>query len=142
MKLFLLLLLCLVGLAPASSNLIQFAEMIKHTTGKSALSYNRYGCYCGWGGSKQPVDATDWCCHAHDCCYKRISSGFCSPKLVKYNYSAWGSQITCGSGSVCQMQTCECDKRAAECFQRKARSYDDRYRKYPKYLCKGPTPSC
>ncbi|KAM6336803.1 uncharacterized protein FN964_013236 [Alca torda] len=96
MKLLLLLLLCLAGLAPADGNLFQFGSMIKHKTGKWPLSYNGYGCYCGSGGSKQPLDATDWCCHAHDCCYKRISSSFCHPKLVKYNYYIQGGQITCG----------------------------------------------
>ncbi|XP_074017542.1 basic phospholipase A2-like [Numenius arquata] len=142
MKLFLLLLLCLTGLAPTGGNLLQFGAMIKHKTGKSPFTYDRYGCYCGWGGSKQPVDATDRCCHAHDCCYKRISSGLCRPKLVTYNYHTWGSQITCGSGTVCQMRSCECDKRAAECFQRTARSYNARYKNYPSFLCKGRTPSC
>ncbi|PKU30652.1 hypothetical protein llap_19044 [Limosa lapponica baueri] len=131
-----------VGLAPAGGNLVQFAEMIKHKTGKSAWSYNGYGCYCGWGGSKQPVDATDRCCHAHDCCYRRISSVLCSPKLVKYNYYTRGSQIICGSGTACQTRSCECDKQAVECFQRVAASYNDRYKKYPNRLCQGRTPSC
>ncbi|XP_074704099.1 group IIE secretory phospholipase A2-like isoform X1 [Strix aluco] len=95
MKLFLLL-LCLTGLTLSSCNLLQFSSMIKRKTGKSALSYNGYGCYCGLRGSKQPLDATDWCCHAHDCCYKRLASSSCSPKWVKYNYSTRGNQIVCG----------------------------------------------
>lgn len=37
----------------------QFGLMIMQKTGKSPLAYNGYGCYCGWGGSKQPLDATD-----------------------------------------------------------------------------------
>ncbi|KAM6371427.1 LOW QUALITY PROTEIN: group IIE secretory phospholipase A2-like [Pluvialis apricaria] len=81
------------------------------------------------------------CCQAHDCCYKRISSSRCSPKLVIYNYSIWGSQITCGSGTCCQRQSCECDKRAAECFRRTARTYHRHYKNYPTQ-CKGRTPSC
>ncbi|NXS93341.1 PA2GE phospholipase, partial [Jacana jacana] len=129
-------------LAPAKGNLIQFASMIKHKTGKSSGSYIGYGCYCGLGGSRRPVDATDWCCHAHDCCYKRISSFSCSPKLVKYNFFTAGSQIICGSGTPCQTQSCECDKLAAECFQRTARSYNNHYKNYPNFLCKGQAPSC
>ncbi|NXN31298.1 PA2GE phospholipase, partial [Nycticryphes semicollaris] len=129
-------------LVPTTGNLIQFGSMIKYKTGKSPQSYIRYGCYCGLGGSKQPVDATDRCCHVHDCCYKRISSLFCSPKLVKYNFSKHGGQITCGSGTFCQMQSCECDRRAAECFQRTARSYNNRYKNYPNLFCKGRAPSC
>ncbi|XP_061213347.1 basic phospholipase A2 caudoxin-like isoform X1 [Neopsephotus bourkii] len=95
MKLFLLL-LCLAGLALAACNVVQFGSMIKHKTGKSPLSYNGYGCYCGLGGSRQPLDATDRCCHAHDCCYKKLASSRCSPKLVTYKYSIQGSRITCG----------------------------------------------
>lgn len=48
------------GLAPVSCNLLQFASMIKEKTGKFALDYNTYGCHCGPGGSKMPVDPTDW----------------------------------------------------------------------------------
>lgn len=47
------------GVVPAGCNVIQFGSMIKHKTGKSPLSYNGYGCYCGLGGSKQLLDATD-----------------------------------------------------------------------------------
>ncbi|XP_042687637.1 group IIE secretory phospholipase A2-like isoform X1 [Centrocercus urophasianus] len=92
----LVLLICLAGLAPAGCNVAQFASMIKEKTGKSALSYNGYGCHCGLGGSKRPVDATDWCCHAHDCCYKKLSSLTCVPHLVLYTVSIKGGQITCG----------------------------------------------
>ncbi|NWX11475.1 PA2GE phospholipase, partial [Aegotheles bennettii] len=129
-------------LALVSCNLLQFSSMIERMTGKSAAYYNGYGCYCGWGGSKQPVDATDWCCHAHDCCYKKVASSHCSPKLVKYNASISKKQITCGSGTSCQTKTCECDKRAAECFKRTARTYSNSYRSYANYLCRGRTPSC
>ncbi|NWW83660.1 PA2GE phospholipase, partial [Rhynochetos jubatus] len=129
-------------LAPAGCNLVQFGSMIKQKTGKSPLSYNGYGCYCGLGGSKQPLDATDWCCHAHDCCYKRLTSSSCHPKLVTYNVSIRGSQITCGSGTSCARETCKCDRQAAECFQRTARTYRNTYKNYLNFLCKGPTPSC
>ena len=37
----------------------QFAGMIRCATGRSALDYNGYGCWCGRGGSGTPVDATD-----------------------------------------------------------------------------------
>ncbi|NXU96914.1 PA2GA Phospholipase, partial [Cettia cetti] len=130
-------------LALASCNLVQFGIMIKQKTGKWPLDYNKYGCYCGWGGSKQPVDATDRCCHTHDCCYKRLVSSGCSPKTVTYKHSFRGNQITCGeTGNRCQRQTCECDKRAVECFHRAARSYSKSYHNYPKSKCKGRTPSC
>uniref|UniRef100_A0A8D2MAG9 Phospholipase A2 n=1 Tax=Zonotrichia albicollis TaxID=44394 RepID=A0A8D2MAG9_ZONAL len=111
-----------LGLALASCNLAQFAAMIKKKTGKSALAYNGYGCHCGWGGSKQPLDATDRCCHAHDCCYKKLVAAGCKPKTTTYKYSFQKNQITCGerNGKPCQKRACECDKRAVECFQRAA----------------------
>ncbi|NXV70626.1 PA2GE phospholipase, partial [Atlantisia rogersi] len=129
-------------LVPTNCNLLQFGSMIKYKTGKSSLSYNGYGCYCGVGGSKRPLDATDWCCHAHDCCYRKVSSSHCSPKIVTYKYSTSRNRITCGSGTSCQRQSCECDKRAAECFQKAARTYHNTYKNYPNFLCKGRSPSC
>ncbi|NXT62108.1 PA2GE phospholipase, partial [Chaetops frenatus] len=126
----------------ASCNLAQFGVMIKLKTGKSPLAYDGYGCYCGWGGSKQPLDATDRCCQAHDCCYKRLTSSHCSPKTATYKYFFRGNQITCGAGNSCQTRTCACDKAAVECFQRTASSYRKSYAQYPQSKCKGPTPSC
>ncbi|KFQ73428.1 Group IIE secretory phospholipase A2, partial [Phoenicopterus ruber ruber] len=129
-------------LAPAGCNLVQFSSMIKHQTGKSSWSYNGYGCYCGLGGSKQPLDATDWCCHAHDCCYKRLTSSRCSPKLVPYKYITQGKRIICEPGTSCQRQTCECDRQAAECFRRTVGTYNNYYKNYPNFKCRGRTPSC
>ncbi|NXF34042.1 PA2GE phospholipase, partial [Nyctibius bracteatus] len=126
----------------ASCSVTQFGSMIKHKTGKSPLSYNRYGCHCGSEGSAWPLDATDWCCHAHNCCYKKLTSYGCRPKLVTYKHTTLGNQILCGAGTWCERQSCECDKRAAECFQRTARTYHKSYKKYKKSRCKGPAPSC
>ncbi|NXB67903.1 PA2GE phospholipase, partial [Struthidea cinerea] len=128
--------------ALASCNLAQFGLMIKQMTGKSPLDYNGYGCYCGWGGSKRPLDATDRCCHAHDCCYKKLVSSHCNPKMAIYIYSFRKNQITCGRGNSCQKRTCECDKKAVECFRRAANTYRKSYDNYPQSKCKGPTPSC
>nr|XP_020754839.1 phospholipase A2, membrane associated-like isoform X1 [Odocoileus virginianus texanus] len=73
-----------------------FATMIKHTTGKTALlSYGAYGCYCGLRGRGAPKDATDWCCWAHDCCYKQLKHHGCGTMLLKYNVSIRRGQITC-----------------------------------------------
>ncbi|XP_032304566.1 group IIE secretory phospholipase A2-like isoform X1 [Coturnix japonica] len=130
------------GLAPVSCNLLQFASMIKEKTGKSALSYNTYGCHCGPGGSKMPVDPTDWCCHAHDCCYKRLTSLTCVPHLVPYDFSIKGGQITCESVSSCKRGTCECDKKAAECFKRNLRTFSKSYQNYSNFKCKGSLPRC
>ncbi|XP_041871794.1 acidic phospholipase A2 PLA-1-like isoform X2 [Corvus kubaryi] len=136
------LLLFFLGLALVSCNLLQFGSMIKKKTGKSPLAYNRYGCYCGWGGSKQPLDATDRCCHAHDCCYKRLASSHCNAKITTYKYSFQNNQIICGAGNSCQKRSCACDKAAVDCFHRAANTYRKSYDNYPQSKCKGRTPSC
>ncbi|NXB93188.1 PA2GA Phospholipase, partial [Vidua macroura] len=62
------------------TSVLQLERMIRAATGRSALlSYSWYGCFCGIGGSGTPVDATDRCCQAHDCCYRRLREGGCSP---------------------------------------------------------------
>uniref|UniRef100_A0A646QBW9 Phospholipase A2 1b n=1 Tax=Thelotornis mossambicanus TaxID=1328036 RepID=A0A646QBW9_9SAUR len=135
-----LLLLLICVLAFASANLIQFGRIIEHLTGRNGLFYNGYGCHCGWGGSGQPVDDTDRCCHVHDCCYEAVSVGNCSPKLATYLYSVGKDTITCGGGTGCPRQTCECDKAAALCFRRSTFLF--RYNGYPNSRCEGATPPC
>ena len=48
-----------ISLKRVKRNLSQFAGMIRCATGRSALDYNGYGCWCGRGGSGTQVDATD-----------------------------------------------------------------------------------
>nr|AFH66962.1 phospholipase A2 type IIE [Leioheterodon madagascariensis] len=134
------LVLLLSVLVFASANLIQFGWIIKHVTGRQALIYNGYGCYCGWGGSRQPVDDTDWCCQVHDCCYGALSLRQCKPKIEKYSYSTEEDTVTCGGETECQRETCECDKAAALCFRRSA--FRNRYIAYPDFLCLGTAPPC
>ncbi|XP_060056918.1 group IIE secretory phospholipase A2 isoform X3 [Erinaceus europaeus] len=86
---------CHHGAALADGNLVQFGVMIERMTGKSALQYNDYGCYCGLGGAHWPVDATDWCCHAHDCCYGRLEKLGCEPKFERYLFSTSKDDILC-----------------------------------------------
>uniref|UniRef100_A0A8D0G9B0 Phospholipase A2 n=1 Tax=Sphenodon punctatus TaxID=8508 RepID=A0A8D0G9B0_SPHPU len=124
-------------------NLIQFADMVRQATGKLAsVFYNTYGCYCGLGGSKQPLDETDWCCQVHDCCYGKLSSLGCNPKLELYYYLIQRGDIFCDGQTLCQKLICECDKAAALCFRGAIRTFRLKYMYYPNFLCRGPTPPC
>ncbi|XP_055467132.1 putative inactive group IIC secretory phospholipase A2 isoform X2 [Psammomys obesus] len=89
------------------SSFWQFQRMVKHVTGRSAFfSYYGYGCYCGLGGRGIPVDATDRCCWAHDCCYHKLKENGCQPILHSYQFSivngtvaclgSWGTETTLG----------------------------------------------
>lgn len=40
--------------------LLELAGVIKCSTGRSALTYAMYGCYCGLGGQGWPRDRADW----------------------------------------------------------------------------------
>uniref|UniRef100_A0A3B3USI8 Phospholipase A2 n=1 Tax=Poecilia latipinna TaxID=48699 RepID=A0A3B3USI8_9TELE len=57
-----------VAVAPAAAHsshrtkrgLLELAGAIKCSTGRSALAYMMYGCYCGLGGEGWPRDRADW----------------------------------------------------------------------------------
>ncbi|XP_069893861.1 putative inactive group IIC secretory phospholipase A2 isoform X1 [Dipodomys merriami] len=73
--------------APSLGSFWQFQRMVKHITGRSAFfSYYGYGCYCGLGGKGIPVDDTDRCCRAHDCCYQKLKALGCQPVLNTYQF--------------------------------------------------------
>ncbi|CAH3104332.1 unnamed protein product [Pocillopora meandrina] len=67
-------------------NLVQFHNMIKCTTSRSSVYYVDYGCYCGYGGTGNPLDATDRCCQVHDECYGRIMK---DPDLCTFSSSVY-----------------------------------------------------
>ncbi|XP_072684146.1 putative inactive group IIC secretory phospholipase A2 isoform X3 [Canis lupus baileyi] len=74
-------------MSPAHSSFWQFQRMVKHITGRSAFfSYYGYGCYCGLGGKGTPMDDTDRCCLAHDCCYGKLKQLGCQPVLNGYQF--------------------------------------------------------
>ncbi|XP_015503501.2 phospholipase A2, membrane associated-like, partial [Parus major] len=106
MRNLLLAVLLACGLLPAGTSVLELERMIRVATGRSALlSYSWYGCFCGIGGSGTPVDPTDRCCQAHDCCYRRLREGRCSPLLTPYSFTSSNGSITCseyreGRGSI------------------------------------------
>ncbi|XP_055253239.1 putative inactive group IIC secretory phospholipase A2 isoform X4 [Moschus berezovskii] len=83
-------------MAPMHSSFWQFQRMVKHITGRSAFfSYYGYGCYCGLGGKGTPVDNTDRCCLAHDCCYERAKQLGCQPVLNGYQFRVVNGTVVC-----------------------------------------------
>uniref|UniRef100_A0A493TJB9 Phospholipase A2 n=1 Tax=Anas platyrhynchos platyrhynchos TaxID=8840 RepID=A0A493TJB9_ANAPP len=131
-------------LQPARGSVLELERMIKAVTGKSALlSYSWYGCFCGIGGRGTPVDATDSCCRAHDCCYRRLRESKCSPLITPYQFEVTDGDITCGNEqSWCKRETCLCDKAVASCFAGTLPSYNPSYRFYFKLRCRGSKLQC
>nr|XP_019567420.1 PREDICTED: phospholipase A2, membrane associated [Rhinolophus sinicus] len=132
------------GLLETHGNLANFAEMIFKVTGKEAASsYGFYGCYCGYSGRGTPKDATDRCCVAHDCCYKRLERRRCGTKLLGYKFAFYRGQVICeNKGDHCKTQLCECDKAAAYCFARNKGTYSRKYQFYNNLFCTGKTVQC
>uniref|UniRef100_A0A4W2DVM5 Phospholipase A2 n=1 Tax=Bos indicus x Bos taurus TaxID=30522 RepID=A0A4W2DVM5_BOBOX len=141
--LLLLAVIMAIGLLQVHGGLLNFRKMIKFTTGKeSVTSYRRYGCYCGTRGRGIPKDATDWCCRAHDCCYKNLESRGCRTKFLKYNVTYQEDQIVCEDADDCKSQVCQCDKIAANCFAANLKTYNKMLRFYNKFRCRGAAPAC
>nr|XP_021486416.1 putative inactive group IIC secretory phospholipase A2 [Meriones unguiculatus] len=115
------------------SSFWQFQRMVKHVTGRSAFfSYYGYGCYCGLGGRGIPVDATDRCCWAHDCCYHKLKENGCQPILHSYQFSIVNGTVACGStlGSscFCGQKACECDRQSVYCFKEHLDTYEKAFK--------------
>ncbi|XP_027523847.1 phospholipase A2, membrane associated-like isoform X1 [Corapipo altera] len=144
MRSLLLAVLLACGLLPAGTSILELERMIRSTTGKSALlSYSWYGCFCGIGGRGTPVDPTDRCCQAHDCCYRRVREGKCSPLITPYTFATDDRHITCSNTqSWCERETCLCDKAVALCFASTLPSYSHSYRFYFKLKCQGGKLQC
>ncbi|KAH9489854.1 hypothetical protein Btru_037304, partial [Bulinus truncatus] len=73
-------------------NVLQLGNIIKKCTGRNALTYNGYGCYCGFRGRGKPVDAVD--------SLKQQLTNL-SPSLNK---------------SGCLRQACQCDIEFGRCL--------------------------
>ncbi|KAM9370252.1 phospholipase A2, membrane associated-like [Phaethornis superciliosus] len=140
--LFAVVLAC--GLLPAHSSVLELEQMIRSATGKSALlSYSWYGCFCGIGGRGSPVDPTDLCCHAHDCCYRKLREGQCRPLITPYHFNVTDGDIICNKEqSWCKRETCLCDKAVASCFSSTLDSYNPSYRFYFRLKCRGSKLQC
>ncbi|KAL8198582.1 UNVERIFIED_CONTAM: hypothetical protein K2H54_016884 [Gekko kuhli] len=137
----LLALLLIFGAVVTDGNLFDLQKMIKQVTGRSAITnYIAYGCYCGNKGRGKPLDATDWCCHDHDCCYRRGMR--CKPKTERYSYTYLSGNVKCDGGTQCQREICECDRNFVLCLKKNLGSYKSSYRYYSNIFCRGSPPGC
>ncbi|XP_040183745.1 acidic phospholipase A2 BpirPLA2-I-like [Rana temporaria] len=102
-----------------------------------------YGCFCGPGGSGQPVDEVDQCCHAHDCCYQHTKVNLqCQSESSGYKFSCEQATIGCVSTDFCGRAACECDRLFAECLTT-AKKAQEKYHFYDKKkLCPSPNAAC
>ncbi|XP_054427411.1 group IID secretory phospholipase A2 [Pteronotus mesoamericanus] len=119
-------LLVLTGVTPAQGGILNLRKMIQQVTGKlPILSYWPYGCYCGTGGRGTPVDATDRCCHTHDCCYAHLKLHHCHFNIDHYSYNISQGDVHCSDkGSWCEQQLCDCDKELVFCLKRNLDTYN------------------
>ncbi|MFH4976716.1 hypothetical protein AB6A40_003425 [Gnathostoma spinigerum] len=113
------------GLCEASkvpNALWNFDGMVKCRLNVCGLTYNNYGCYCGFGGRDKPVDNIDRCCYYHDHCYDNaVTCGHCSSLLNTYlGHYSWecikGRPSCKSTNNACLMAVCECDRKAVECW--------------------------
>ncbi|KAF6110731.1 phospholipase A2 group IID [Phyllostomus discolor] len=131
---------------PAQGGMWNLNKMITQVTGKRAItSYWPYGCHCGPGGKGTPVDATDRCCHTHDCCYIHLKLHNCRFIGDHYKYNFSQEDVQCyDKGSWCEQQLCDCDKEVAFCLKRNLGTYNKklRFARFSKSRCKDQSPMC
>lgn len=143
-------------LAVSKRSLVDFSKMVlcgtDRNTVRDGADYLNYGCWCGFGGSGQPVDDLDWCCYEHDMCYNDLArSELCGWPYNTMIYSRSYDTEECtkcapassyswweGYGK-CRERLCKCDADAVKCFARSP--FNQQYKRYDKKnLCTQPNP--
>uniref|UniRef100_A0A4W5KYZ6 Phospholipase A2 n=1 Tax=Hucho hucho TaxID=62062 RepID=A0A4W5KYZ6_9TELE len=118
--------------------LLELAGVVKCRTGRSAVAYIMYGCYCGLGGQGWPRDKADWCCHKHDCCYGKAEDLGCQTKTDKYQWTCENKMSNCcmnytSHNDRCDKMLCRCDREAARCLRRAP--FIPKYSVWPDFMC-------
>ncbi|XP_026876914.2 group 10 secretory phospholipase A2 [Electrophorus electricus] len=128
--------------APRSKRgLLELAGTIECSTGRPALVYIMYGCYCGLGGQGWPRDRADWCCHKHDCCYDDAEIAGCETKIDQYQWTCIDMVPDCGSlKDRCERILCQCDQEVAKCLGKAP--FTGKYALWPDFLCGYEHPTC
>ncbi|XP_074652240.1 basic phospholipase A2 nigroxin B-like [Tubulanus polymorphus] len=126
-------LIAILAVEKSSQNVAQFGLMIRHTTGRKALDFNKYGNWCGYGGGGPIVDSIDRCCYNHDKCWADLKRGVCKKYNLLFTTYSWkkrsNRRLSCTrswwGSSRCKRALCECDKACALCFKRENGSYNN-----------------
>ncbi|KAK0418226.1 hypothetical protein QR680_013444 [Steinernema hermaphroditum] len=106
-------------------SVLNLNRMAQCALNHTALIYNNYGCWCGYGGNYKPIDGIDACCRRHHLCYDiALASGACRNLVIEYlDPYAWSCEDhvpRCrddSSQSKCQQALCWCDKMVVECWK-------------------------
>ncbi|XP_078519158.1 phospholipase A2-like [Lissotriton helveticus] len=121
--------------------LLELEATVRCSTGRSGFAYIAYGCYCGLGGQGWPKDATDWCCHKHDCCYEKAALAGCSPKMTMYDWTCEDNTVKCDNlEDKCHELICKCDSESATCLRNAP--FQPKLVLWPDFLCGHKYPTC
>ncbi|KAL6736695.1 hypothetical protein Aduo_007017 [Ancylostoma duodenale] len=112
---------------PLIGSLLDFGRMGRCILGYSPIIYNNYGCWCGVGGSHEPVDEIDKCCMHHDKCYDAaVDAGICQDVgwqyISGYNWECVNGTAVCAEKQgACEAALCACDSAAVQCWAKQPR---------------------
>eukprot|EP00117_Sycon_ciliatum_P028588 scpid95564/ scgid5553/ Phospholipase A2; Group IB phospholipase A2; Phosphatidylcholine 2-acylhydrolase 1B len=133
-----------VGYGVSKRSLLNFGHMVACAIPNvgnaitAAARYNKYGCYCGVGGSGTPVDPIDRCCQAHDACYGAVTAAGCKTSYTDmYHWQCKRGVPECttskfmehfgGKNNKCENKSCACDREISMCFKRHNNVYDSKH---------------
>ncbi|VDP35782.1 unnamed protein product [Soboliphyme baturini] len=90
---------------------------------RSALDYNKYGCWCGYSGSGPVMDGIDNCCKHHDLCYEALINKGCSPHVQYYKSACLNGAVRCYTYGKCDGGACVCDSNLVQCLKKQGAPY-------------------